>query len=103
MAEEERSTEITTPIFSAKLKGMDVQFRDLLLVVAVAISPIAAYMLWEHKEDSKMIQREFVGAVKEMVVTQREQNQISREQVCLLRFGTDRRENVADYCKQISR
>lgn len=88
---------------NAKTGMIKVRGSDVLTTFGIAIVCLVGYMVWEHKEDSKVTQQTFVGAVKEMALAQREMTAAQRVQNCLLATKQDEREAKLPLCERISR
>ena len=84
-------------------KGVKVTGNDILTTAGVAILVLLGYVLWEHKEDTKITHGAFVGAVKEMTGAQRESIQVQREMNCIIALPQDRRENSVEFCRRITK
>ena len=96
---------ITTPIGSLSFSGK--RIAEFISILSMAVLFLMAYVLYEHKEDAKSLQASFTSGFKEMSGAQREQNQILREQVCLLSLAPEKRErefmSESSFCKRLSR
>ena len=105
MAEDMSEGGITTPVGSVNFKGKNI--AEFIALLCLALLFLLSYVLWEHKEDAKGLRDSFVTGFKEMSTAQREQNQIMREQVCLLSLPTEKRErefmSETSFCKRLSR
>jgi len=96
---------ITTPLGSVNYKGK--RMAEFISILSMCGLILLAYILWQHKEDSKAMQTVFASGFKDMHSAQKEQNRILREQVCLLSLPETKRERefLTDnsLCKRISR
>ena len=84
-------------------KGVKVTGNDILTTAGVAILVLLGYVLWEHKEDTKITHGAFVGAVRDMAASQREMTQAQRVQNCLLATRQDDREAKLPTCERLAR
>ena len=80
-----------------------VRGSDVLTTFGIAIVCLVGYMVWEHREDSKITQTAFVSAVKEMAIAQREMTVAQRVQNCLLATTQNDREAKLPTCERIAR
>lgn len=83
----------------AKLPGgasLKVRGSDILGVAIMVVVLLLAYVVWEHKMDSKDLSTQLTNAVKEMVQAVRESN-------CLQSLPQERRERDAEFCKRVTR
>lgn len=105
MAEENSESTITTPLGSVSVKGK--RMAEIISVICLCLLFLLGYILWEHKEDSKGMKDAFANGFTEMAKAQREQNQIQREQLCLLAMPETKREreflNEGSFCKRLAR
>lgn len=103
--EEASESAITTPLGSLSYKGK--RMAEVISILSMCGLVLLAYILWQHKEDSKVMQAIFSQGFKEMHNSQQEQNRILREQVCLLSMPENKREreflSENSLCKRISR
>ena len=101
------AAEIKTPLFSASLKGKDIQIRDVIGIAILLISTVTAYAMWDHQtggaKDLGALRSEFTVALKEMVQVNRDIAQGQREMNCLIALPTEKRELQAEFCKRITR
>ena len=108
------SAEIKTPIFSASLKGKDIQLRDVIGLLILIGVLIVGSLVYQHNNEAaasqkstqdnlKDSQRDLASAIKELAAGQKEMVQAQREQNCLIAFPQDVREARANFCKQIAR
>ena len=107
MSEESGSAEFKTPLFSASVKGKDIQIRDVVGLIILLVTSVTAYAVFDHQVmtlgETKQLRSEFTSALKEMVNVNKEIAQGQRELNCLIALPTDQREGRADLCKRISR
>lgn len=96
---------IKTGIGSVSYKGK--RMAEFIAVVCLILLFLLAYVLWEHKEDAKSMRDSFATGFREMTSAMREQNRISREQVCLLSLSPEKREREfmsdGSFCKRLAR
>ena len=87
----------------ARQGRIKVRGSDVLTTLGIAIVTLVGYMVWEHKEEAKLTQTAFVGAIKEMTVAQREMTVAQRVQNCLLATTQNDREAKLPTCERIAR
>ena len=107
MSELTEEVSLENPIFGKlKARGSDV-LVTVFGTFVVAGMCVLGYVMWEHKAEDLGNKVQLTNAIKEMTSAQREQNMISREQVCLLAMPQDRREREFStensLCKRLSR
>lgn len=105
MTDEERTeVELKTGMGSVAYKGK--QIAEIIAIACLALLFLLTYVLWEHKEDAKSMRDAFSSGFKEMTSAMREQNRISREQVCLLSLSPEKREREfmsdGSFCKRLA-
>ena len=98
--------EITQPQeveIDAKQGRIKVRGSDVLTTIGIAIVVLVGYMVWEHKEESKVTQQTFVQAVREM--TQSHQQGVKEQRVmnCLIATPDRERETRLSTCERIAR
>ena len=100
MAEVAQPSEVE---LDAKQGRIKVRGSDVLTTLGIAIVILVGYMVWEHKEDSKVTQQTFVQAVREM--TQSHQQGVKEQRVmnCLLATEQRDREARLSTCERIAR
>ena len=108
MAEDSNgAAEFKTPLFSASVKGKDVQIRDIVGLMVLLVTSVTAYAVFDHQVmtlgEAKQLRSEFTSAIKEMVNVNKDIAQGQRELNCLMALTPDQREGRADLCKRISR
>jgi hypothetical protein len=91
-----------------------IRVADWIGIFITICLTLVGFMLWDHKEDSKVAQAAFLStikevstantiALKELTVSQKEGTAAQKEQNCLLRFVQADRQANADFCKQMGR
>mgnify|MGYP001616640668 CR=1 FL=1 len=100
MSETANPQEVELAARQGKIK---VRGSDVLTTLGIAIVTLFGYMVWEHKEDAKVTQTAFVGAIKEMTLAQREMTTAQRVQNCLLATTQNEREAKLPLCERIAR
>ena len=107
MAEESGSAEIKTPLFSASVKGKDIQIRDVVGLIILLVTSVTAYAVWGHQimtvGETKQLRTEFTSALKEMVNVNRDIAQGQRVMNCLLATDQKDREARLSTCERIAR
>jgi hypothetical protein len=105
MSEQTEEATLSTPLGSIATKGK--KTSEIIAFLSLALMFLLAYVLWEHKSDTKdsniavvVAQKEMTGAMREMVAAQ-------REQTCLSLIPESRRmeEFTSQWsrCKQLAR
>lgn len=101
------------------------RLMDVVCLVALLLSGYIALMIYNHAADAKdtsktvaevlkdsnkeiaqalkEAQAQTAEAIRQMAEQQRRQNEIGREQTCLLTLPPDRRTNAGEFCKRLSR
>jgi Tfp pilus assembly protein PilE len=101
------AVDFKTPIFSASLKGKDIQIRDVIVLAILCLTAVTAYAFWEHKVEVKEAAHATVTEQKEMTKAMREMVAAQREQTCVSLLPESRRfeEFTSQFsrCKQIAR
>lgn len=96
---------LTTPLGSVSFKGK--KTSEFIAILSLLVLFLIGYAMWEQREDSRIMNLTFASGFKDISKSQREQNQILREQVCLLSLPEAKRERefMSDnsLCKRISR
>lgn len=96
---------ITTPAGSFAFKGK--RAAEFIAFLSLALLFVLAYVLWEHKTDTRETGVVLRDAIKEMTEAQRESTSVQREWMCLSTLTPDRREreylSSNSVCKQIAR
>ena len=96
---------ITTPLGSIATKGK--KMSEVIAVLSLALMFLLAYVLWEHKSDTKESNLAVVVAQKEMTSAMREMVAAQREQTCLGLLPEGRRleefNSQWSRCKQLAR
>ena len=107
MSDDNGAAEIKTPLFSASVKGKDVQIRDIIGITVLLVTSITAYAVWEHQvasaKDTTQLKTEFTSALKEMVNVNRDIAQGQRVMNCLLATDQKDREARLSTCERIAR
>jgi hypothetical protein len=97
------SVEFKSALFSANIKGKDIQLRDLILLATFVLCVCSAGLWWLHREDGKDSQVALATVLQELVKTHKEGVTVQKETACMLRFGQEKREGVVEFCKQLAR
>ena len=101
------AAEIKTPLFSASLKGKDIQIRDVVGLIILLVTSVTAYAVWDHKissvSETTQLKTEFTTAVKEMVQVNKEIAQGQRVMNCLISADQKDREAKLAICERIAR
>ena len=101
------AAEIKTPLFSAAIKGKDIQIRDIIGLIVLLLVSITSYAVWEHKVDSGrdmgQVKTEFTMAVREMVQVNKDIAQGQRVMNCLMATEQKDREAKLSTCERIAR
>lgn len=87
----------------AKQGRVKIRGSDVLTTIGIAIVVLVGYMVWEHKEDSRLTQQTFVQAVKEMTNTHMQSVKEQRVMNCLLATDQKDREAKLSTCERIAR
>lgn len=107
MAEESSAAEIKTPLFSASMRGKDIQIRDVMGLIVLLVTSVTAYAVWDHQiataKDTTQLKTEFTSALKEMVNVNRDIAQGQRVMNCLLATDQKDREARLTTCERIAR
>ena len=94
MSDENGSGEIKTPIGSVSFSGK--KTAEFIAILSLCLLFVMAYIIWEHRAEAKENDVALIGALKDMVSAQREQN-------CLIAVKQDDREAKVEFCRRISR
>lgn len=89
--------------FGASIDLENVSLNTFFTLVGFLLIVLVSWVLWEHKQDSKHHQHEFVSAIKEVVVEQRTMTQALREANCLATLTPEERKSAAEFCKRVTR
>ena len=100
MAENAQQSEVE---LDAKQGRVKIRGSDILTTLGISIVVLVGYMVWEHKEDTRQARGEFVGAIKEMTLAQKEGVQAQRTMNCLLATEQKDREAKLSTCERIAR
>lgn len=98
MAENGQELELQAGDKKIKIRG-----SDWLSLFGVAVGVLVLYMVFEHKGEEKDYRKEFITAVKEVAVGQREMVSAQREQNCLIAVPADQREKQVEFCRRMAR
>lgn len=99
--ENNTTSEIKTPIGSISFAGK--KMAEFISVICLAFLFLLAYVLWEHKTDTKDCTILFVNAVEKMTNTHQAAVKEQRVMNCLLATKQDDRRTMLSECERIAR
>jgi hypothetical protein len=95
----------TTPLGSFAIKGK--RGAEVIAFTCLLLLFLLAYVIWEHKSDTKESNAALTGAIKELNLSQRAAVEAQREMTCVISLPQEKREHAYSspysVCKQIAR
>ena len=104
---EETNTEagIKTPLGEISFKGK--RTAEFIAIFSLLLLAVLATLYWNHDKAAETQAGQFVGALKDLAATGKEQAQAQRLTACLISLPQEKREREftaeSSFCKQISR